>query len=155
MRAAKPLLRQLLTHPSEEVRTLRIPYGTSALPGARIRAMARLAAASFDAEPLSSHNLKREAINTAKDCRVHPSQLKQLGQHATYASFGGYLEVGDLFVRHALHGAYNPIHKGACDDQVPDRSRASQITVPPFPCPAAARPNASCGHADSGDALHP
>jgi hypothetical protein len=93
MPAPKPLSRQLSTHASEEVRTLRIPYGTSALPGARIRAMARLAAASFDAEPPSIHNLKREAINTAKDCRVHPSQLKQLGQHATYATFGAYLEV--------------------------------------------------------------
>jgi integrase len=65
---------------------------------------ARGRAAGFDADLLSGHSLKRGAMNTAKDRRVHPTQLKQLGRHANYATLGAYLEEGDLFEDNALNG---------------------------------------------------
>lgn len=43
-------------------------------------------------------------MNTAKDRRVHPTQLKQLGRQASYATLGAYLEKGDLFEVKALNG---------------------------------------------------
>jgi hypothetical protein len=61
-------------------------------------------AAGFDPAALSGHSLKRGAMNTAKDRRVHPSQLKQLGRHANYATLGAYLDEGDLFQDNALNG---------------------------------------------------
>lgn len=80
--------------------------GTRAIdPGTVARILkARGAAAGFDAATLSGHSLKRGAMNTAKDRRVHPSQLKQLGRHASYATLGAYLEEGDLFEDNALNG---------------------------------------------------
>jgi hypothetical protein len=36
--------------------------------------------------------------------RAHPTQLKQLGRHANYATLGAYLEEGDLFEDNALEG---------------------------------------------------
>ena len=65
---------------------------------------ARGKAAGYDADLLGGHSLKRGAMNTAKDRRVHPTQLKQLGRHANYATLGAYLEEGDLFEDNALNG---------------------------------------------------
>lgn len=65
---------------------------------------ARGAAAGFDAETLGGHSLKRGAMNTAKDRRVHPAQLKQLGRHKSYATLAAYIEEGDLFEDNALNG---------------------------------------------------
>jgi integrase len=65
---------------------------------------ARGKAAGFDADLLGGHSLKRGAMNTAKDRRVHPTQLKQLGRHANYATLGAYLEESDLFEDNALNG---------------------------------------------------
>ena len=65
---------------------------------------ARGAAAGFDAEALGGHSLKRGAMNTAKDRRVHPAQLKQLGRHKSYATLAAYIEEGDLFEDNALNG---------------------------------------------------
>ena len=65
---------------------------------------ARGGAAGFDTDVLSGHSLKRGAMNTAKDRRVHPSRLKQLGRHASYSTLGAYLEEGDLFEDNALNG---------------------------------------------------
>ena len=80
--------------------------GTQAIdPGTVARIMkARGAAAGFDATVMSGHSLKRGAMNTARDRRVHPTQLKQLGRHANYATLGAYLEEGDLFEDNALNG---------------------------------------------------
>jgi integrase len=80
--------------------------GTDAIdPGTVARIVkARGKAAGFDADLLSGHSLKRGAMNTAKDRRVHPTQLKQLGRHANYATLGAYLEEGDLFEDNALNG---------------------------------------------------
>jgi hypothetical protein len=57
----------------------------------------------FDATVLSGHSLKRGAMNTAKDRRVHPAQLKQLGRHASYATLA-YLEAGGRFEDNAFNG---------------------------------------------------
>jgi integrase len=65
---------------------------------------ARGAAAGFDRDVLGGHSLKRGALNTAKDRRVHPAQLKQLGRHASYATLAAYIEEGDLFADNALNG---------------------------------------------------
>jgi integrase len=65
---------------------------------------ARGAAAGFDAQGLGGHSLKRGAMNTAKDRRVHPTQLKQLGRHRSYATLSAYIEEGDLFEDNALSG---------------------------------------------------
>jgi hypothetical protein len=74
-------------------------------PGTVARIMkTRGAAAGFDPALLSGHSLKRGVMNTAKDCRVHPARLKQLGRHASYATLGAYLEEGDLFEDNSLNG---------------------------------------------------
>jgi integrase len=80
--------------------------GTEAIdPGTVARIVkARGAAAGFDPAALGGHSLKRGAMNTAKDRRVHPAQLKQLGRHANYATLGAYLEDGDLFEDNARNG---------------------------------------------------
>ena len=65
---------------------------------------ARGAAAGFDVQALGGHSLKRGAMNTAKDRRVHPTQLKQLGRHRSYATLSAYIEEGDLFEDNALNG---------------------------------------------------
>ena len=80
--------------------------GSAAIdPGTVARIVkARGAAAGFDAAGLGGHSLKRGAINTAKDRRVHPARLKQLGRHASWATLAAYLEEGDLFEEHALQG---------------------------------------------------
>lgn len=65
---------------------------------------ARGAAAGFDPASLGGHSLKRGAMNTARDRRVHPAQLRQLGRHSSYATLAAYIEEGDLFAEHALNG---------------------------------------------------
>ena len=65
---------------------------------------ARGAVAGFDRQALGGHSLKRGAMNTAKDRRVHPAQLKQLGRHRSYATLAAYIEEGDLFEDNALNG---------------------------------------------------
>ena len=52
----------------------------------------RSAAAGYDPDLLGGHSLKRDAKNTAKDRRVHPAQLKQLGGTPTTPTIGAYLE---------------------------------------------------------------
>ena len=74
-------------------------------PGSIARIVkARGAAAGFDGASLGGHSLKRGALNTAKDLRVHPARLKQLGRHKSYAPLAAYIEEGDLFADNALTG---------------------------------------------------
>jgi len=74
-------------------------------PGSIARIVkARGAAIGIEPDLLGGHSLKRGAMNTAKDRRVHPAQLKQLGRHKSYATLGAYLEEGDLFENNALAG---------------------------------------------------
>jgi hypothetical protein len=65
---------------------------------------ARAARAGFDAKVLGGHSLKRGALSTGMDRNVHPTRLKQLGRHKTYAVLDAYLELGDPFDGHPLNG---------------------------------------------------
>lgn len=80
--------------------------GTEALdPGTVARIVkSRAQAAGFDPAILSGHSLKRGALTTGKDLGVHPSRLKQLGRHKTYAVLDTYFEFGDPFEGHPLKG---------------------------------------------------
>ena len=65
---------------------------------------ARAAAAGFDPRALGGHSLKRGALTTGMDRGVHPTRLKQLGRHKSYAVLDEYLELGDPFDSHPLSG---------------------------------------------------
>ena len=62
------------------------------------------AAAGFDPRALGGHSLKRGALTTGIDRGVHPTRLKQLGRHKSYAVLDDYLELGDPFDSHPLNG---------------------------------------------------
>jgi site-specific recombinase XerC len=62
----------------------------------------RAQAAGFDPAILGGHSLKRGAMTTGMDRGVHPTRLKQLGRHKTYAVLDTYLEFGDPFEGHPL-----------------------------------------------------
>jgi integrase len=64
---------------------------------------ARAAAAGFDPRALGGHSLKRGALTTGMDRGVHPTRLKQLGRHKSYAVLDDYLELGDPFDSHPLN----------------------------------------------------
>jgi hypothetical protein len=65
----------------------------------------RAQAAGFDPAALGGHSLKRGALTTGMERGVHPTRLKQLGRHKSYAVLDGYLELGDPFDSHPLNGA--------------------------------------------------
>ncbi len=64
----------------------------------------RAAAAGFDRGRMGGHSLKRGALTTGMDSNVHPTRLKRLGRHKSYDVLDGYLELGEPFDSHALHG---------------------------------------------------
>ena len=64
----------------------------------------RATAAGFDERELSGHSLKRGAMTTGMDRGVHPTRLKQLGRHKSYAVLDEYLQMGDPFEGHPLAG---------------------------------------------------
>lgn len=64
----------------------------------------RAAAAGFDGRGMGGHSLKRGALTTGMDSNVHPTRLKRLGRHKSYDVLDGYLELGEPFDSHALHG---------------------------------------------------
>jgi site-specific recombinase XerC len=66
---------------------------------------ARAAAAGFERLELGGHSLKRGALTTGMDRGVHPTKLKRLGRHKSYAVLDEYLEAGDPFDGHPLAGA--------------------------------------------------
>ncbi len=80
--------------------------GTAAIdPGSVARIVqARAAAAGFDPAALGGHSLKRGALTTGMDRGVHPTRLKQLGRHKSYAVLDEYLTLGDPFDGHPLSG---------------------------------------------------
>jgi hypothetical protein len=43
-------------------------------------------------------------MSTGMDRGVHPTRLKQLGRHKSYAVLDVYLELGDPFEGHPLNG---------------------------------------------------
>ena len=65
---------------------------------------ARAVAAGFGRRDLGGHSLKRGALTTGMDLGVHPAKLKRLGRHKSFDVLGEYLEFGDLFEGHPLHG---------------------------------------------------
>jgi len=65
---------------------------------------ARAANAGFDPAAVGGHSLKRGALSTGMDRGVHPTRLKQLGRHKSYAVLDVYLELGDPFESHPLNG---------------------------------------------------
>ena len=74
-------------------------------PGSVARIVqARAAAAGFDRAALGGHSLKRGALTTGMERGVHPTRLKQLGRHKSYAVLDEYLELGDPFESHPLSG---------------------------------------------------
>ena len=64
----------------------------------------RATAAGFDGELFGGHSLKRGALTTGMDQGVHPTRLKQLGRHKSYAVLDDYLQFGDPFEGHPLAG---------------------------------------------------
>jgi hypothetical protein len=64
----------------------------------------RAAAAGFNRDLLAGHSLKRGALTTGMDHGVHPTRLKQLGRHKSYAVLDDYLQFGDPFDSHPLSG---------------------------------------------------
>jgi hypothetical protein len=65
---------------------------------------ARAKAAGFDPEVVGGHSLKRGALSTGMERGIHPTRLKQLDRHKTYAVLDVYLELGDPFEAHPLNG---------------------------------------------------
>jgi site-specific recombinase XerC len=64
----------------------------------------RAEAAGFERGALGGHSLKRGAMTTGMDRGIHPTHLKRLGRHRSYAVLDEYLEHGDPFETHALRG---------------------------------------------------
>lgn len=60
--------------------------------------------AGYDAAMIAGHSLKRGAMTTGMDRGVHPTKLKRLGRHKSYAVLDAYLEMGDPFEGHPLTG---------------------------------------------------
>ena len=85
--------------PSPVVGTRAIDAGTVA----RI-IKTRAAKAGFDPDEVGGHSLKRGALSSGMERGVHPTRLKQLGRHKTYAVLDVYLELGDPFDGHPLTG---------------------------------------------------
>jgi hypothetical protein len=83
---------------------LRPLVGEDAVDAGTIARIVKLRAktAGFDPAVLGGHSLKRGAMTTGMDRGVHPTRLKQLGRHKTYAVLDTYLEFGDPFESHPL-----------------------------------------------------
>jgi site-specific recombinase XerC len=95
--------------PSESAGTLPPPLPRIGADAMSTRAIAdmvkvRAGAAGFKGSHFGGHSLKRGAITTGMQRRVHPADLKRLGRHKTFDTLGEYLEFGDLFENHALKG---------------------------------------------------
>lgn len=79
--------------------------GTEAVDSGTIaRIVKTRAAAAFDRRELGGHSPKRGVMTTELDRGVHPTRLKQLGRHKSYAVLDEYLEFGDPFEGHPLAG---------------------------------------------------
>ena len=103
------LFRRIWVPPTRATGTGPLPcpvVGTDCLdPGTIARIVKkRAAAAGFDGRELGGHSLKRGAMTTGMDRGVHPTRLKQLGRHKSYAVLDEYLQMGDPFEGHPLAG---------------------------------------------------
>jgi integrase len=100
------LFRRIWTPPARSGPLPSPAIGTAAIdPGTVARIVKkRAAAAGFDRDLLAGHSLKRGALTTGMDQGVHPTRLKQLGRHKSYAVLDEYLQFGDPFDSHPLAG---------------------------------------------------
>lgn len=104
-----PVFRRLWQTPARHMVPGMIPVcvvGTGAIDPRSVARIiqARAAAAGFDATRMGGHSLKRGALTTGMDRGVHPTRLKQLGRHKSYAVLDEYLELGEPFENHPLNG---------------------------------------------------
>ena len=53
---------------------------------------------------LDGQSLRRGALSTGMERGIHPTRLKQLARHKTYAVLDIYLELSDPFEGHPLNG---------------------------------------------------
>ena len=101
-----PLFRRIWTTPRpKDPRPDRKPIHVVGLAAVDPGTIARIIkAGGGDAKALGGHSLKRGAMNTAKDRRVHPAQLKQLGRHRALRHARRLCRGGDLFEDNVLNG---------------------------------------------------
>lgn len=106
--AAGPLFRRIWQPPRGRTgQATPLPrLGDAAIgPGSVARIVqARAAAAGFDPAALGGHSLKRGALTTGMEQGAHPTRLKHLGRHKSYAVLDEYLSLGDPFDSHPLAG---------------------------------------------------
>jgi len=105
-----PVFRRIWVPPRRNTdETIPLPalvIGTQAIDSGTVARIiqARAAAAGFERDAMGGHSLKRGALTTGMDHGVHPTHLKRLGRHRTYAVLDEYLQVGDPFEAHPLNG---------------------------------------------------
>lgn len=107
--AEGPVFRRVWRPPNRStVEGARRPYavGTEAIEPRTVARIVqtRATAAGLDGARMGGHSLKRGALTTGMERGVHPTKLKQLGRHKSYAVLDGYLELGEPFENHALNG---------------------------------------------------
>jgi integrase len=102
-----PLFRRIWTPPRRGVWPRPAPVlGEAALDAGSVARIvqARAAAAGIERTAIGGHSLKRGALTTGMDRGVHPTLLKRLGRHRSYAVLDEYLQAGDPFEGHPLNG---------------------------------------------------
>ncbi len=104
-----PVFRRMWLTPARYLAADQLPVcvvGTTAIDPRTVARIiqVRAAAAGFDATRMGGHSLKRGALTTGMDRGVHPTRLKQLGRHKSYAVLDEYLELGEPFENHPLNG---------------------------------------------------
>ncbi len=104
-----PVFRRIWVPPRRKAEEATLPalvVGTQAIDSGTVARIiqARAAAAGFERDAMGGHSLKRGALTTGMDRGVHPTHLKRLGRHRTYAVLDEYLQVGDPFEAHPLNG---------------------------------------------------
>ncbi len=104
-----PVFRRIWQTPGRFLKPGQAPtyvVGTAAIQPITVARIvqARAAAAEFDGGKLGGHSLKRGALTTGMERGVHPTRLKQLGRHKSYAVLDEYLELGEPFENHPLTG---------------------------------------------------
>ena len=104
-----PVFRRIWVPPRRHAEESPLPalvVGTQAIDSGTVARIiqARAAAAGFERDAMGGHSLKRGALTTGMDRLVHPTHLKRLGRHKTYAVLDEYLQVGDPFEAHPLNG---------------------------------------------------
>ena len=104
-----PVFRRIWVPPRRNAELAPLPalvVGTQAIDAGSVARIiqARAAAAGFERDAMGGHSLKRGALTTGMDRGVHPTHLKRLGRHRTYAVLDEYLQVGDPFEAHPLNG---------------------------------------------------